>query len=847
MTSPISRFVLPLAAALWTVLAATASSQPQVTKRALMESVNALPAAVLAVPHTVVRTTSATQAEAEALFAASDAAVYLPDKGVILSLVSGDVASPWSAAFERADAHFKGGPTLKAGTTSLVARTQSLGESTLAEFAAHIETTIAEARLEPGANYLVKFPSVKERPVAEGRFQAKVNSLPVKALDTNYYLLQDFEGDVWSYWSRGDNTGGQYRWAVTNCTAHSGYYSANPVRGGTQGAYLGCSANYPPSVETWMYSQLCQTIPADWYAWGSVYITGTIGTGADDYLAFYASDQSGQHLYGYSFYGTWQGWFKIAANLRQWYVLGDLGQYACNTFYIDFSSSANTPAGAGPYVDDIEFDVGPTATTTGQSQAFANPAVGQAPLTVSFTGVTDLTSGTFHWDFGDGSTSTAMAPVHIYTTPGTYVAEFRAAYGGVVGFADITVTVQPAPACSYGLSATSQSFAAGGGTGTVNVITGATCSWTASSNASSWLHVTRGASGTGNGTVGFAVDANTGSSRSASLTIAGQTFTVTQAALTCSYSLTPTSVNFLATGGTGIFTVTSPTGCQWGAASQAAWISITAGSSGTGSGTISYSVQANTGNARTGTITVAGQTLTINQSAGGSAYTYSYWVPVASHANGLNQSRWRSDLGLLNTGSVTANVQLKFFGGNSVSTTTYVAPQAQSILVDIVGQMNASGSGPIEVLSDQPLKVTARSYNQVASDASCYGNGTQGQNYPVVATSDGLGAGQVAYLAGLTENPSYRCNIGLANTGTAGATVLVELFDGAGSNLASYTVPLAAGQWVQATQPFMNVGRQTAMDRGYAKITVQSGSGVFAVASVIDNITTDPTTVVMQR
>jgi hypothetical protein len=37
------------------------------------------------------------------------------------------------------------------------------------------------------------------------------------------------------------------------------------------------------------------------------------------------------------------------------------------------------------------------------------------------------------------------------------------------------------------------------------------------------------------------------------------------------------------------------------------------------------------------------------------------------------------------------------------------------------------------------------------------------------------------------------------------------------------------------------------MDRGYAKITVQSGSGVFAFASVIDNITNDPTTVTMQR
>ncbi len=228
---------------------------------------------------------------------------------------------------------------------------------------------------------------------------------------------------------------------------------------------------------------------------------------------------------------------------------------------------------------------------------------------------------------------------------------------------------------------------------------------------------------------------------------------------------------------------------------------------------------------------------------------FAVWVPVASHNPGLYQSQWRSDLGLLNTGSVTANMQLSFYGSVGVVTNTvYVPAGTQSILTDVVGQLGGSGSGAIQVLSDQPLKVTARSYNQVSATADCYSNGTQGQNYPVVAVSDGLGAGQSAYLAGLTENASYRCNIGLVNTGTGSATVLVELFNGAGTKLTDYTVsPLAAGQWVQETQPFKNRAGQTAMDRGYAKITVQSGSGVFGFASVIDNITNDPTTVAMQR
>jgi hypothetical protein len=60
-------------------------------------------------------------------------------------------------------------------------------------------------------------------------------------------------------------------------------------------------------------------------------------------------------------------------------------------------------------------------------------------------------------------------------------------------------------------------------------------------------------------------------------------------------------------------------------------------------------------------------------------------------------------------------------------------------------------------------------------------------------------------------------------------------------------VSLASGEWKQETQPFKNKAGQTAMDRGYAKVTVTSGTGVVAFASVVDNITNDPTTITMQR
>jgi Zn-dependent metalloprotease len=83
--------------------------------------------------------------------------------------------------------------------------------------------------------------------------------------------------------------------------------------------------------------------------------------------------------------------------------------------------------------------------------------------------------------------------------------------------------------CTFSISPTSASQPAGGGTGSVTVTAGAGCAWTASSNAS-FITITSGASGSGNGTVNYSVASNAGtSSRTGTLTIAGLTFTVTQA------------------------------------------------------------------------------------------------------------------------------------------------------------------------------------------------------------------------------------------------------------------------------------------------------------------------------
>jgi hypothetical protein len=85
--------------------------------------------------------------------------------------------------------------------------------------------------------------------------------------------------------------------------------------------------------------------------------------------------------------------------------------------------------------------------------------------------------------------------------------------------------------CTYSLSSYSVSVPSTSGDGSVNVIASASsgCSnWSAVSTAS-WLHVTSGSSGTGSSTVNYSYDVNPGSSsRPGTITIAGNTFKVTQ-------------------------------------------------------------------------------------------------------------------------------------------------------------------------------------------------------------------------------------------------------------------------------------------------------------------------------
>ncbi len=99
------------------------------------------------------------------------------------------------------------------------------------------------------------------------------------------------------------------------------------------------------------------------------------------------------------------------------------------------------------------------------------------------------------------------------------------------------VRIYTCAACTFSLPATMAFVGAGGGSGTAALTTQEGCTWTATSSAA-WLKVTPGLPGSGK--AGYTAEANpTGSPRSATLTLGGQTFTVYQGGATDFYTVTP--------------------------------------------------------------------------------------------------------------------------------------------------------------------------------------------------------------------------------------------------------------------------------------------------------------------
>lgn len=93
--------------------------------------------------------------------------------------------------------------------------------------------------------------------------------------------------------------------------------------------------------------------------------------------------------------------------------------------------------------------------------------------------------------------------------------------------------------------------------------------------------------------------------------------TITAGGSSCTYSVSASSLQFAGNNGLGTLTVNTQSGCTWTVVSNSNWLTVTSGVNGSGTGGATFSVAPNTGAARSGSFSVAGQTITINQAGSG--------------------------------------------------------------------------------------------------------------------------------------------------------------------------------------------------------------------------------------
>ncbi len=227
-----------------------------------------------------------------------------------------------------------------------------------------------------------------------------------------------------------------------------------------------------------------------------------------------------------------------------------------------------------------------------------------------------------------------------------------------------------------------------------------------------------------------------------------------------------------------------------------------------------------------------------------SALSGSIWVAAAAHAEGLNDTAWRTDLELGNPGSsaVACTVELMRADRDNSAPQSFstTVPAGGSVrVVDALSSMfGYSGSGALRVTpASGTLRVSSRTYNQLTDS-------TYGQYIPAAGETAAFGRNEAALLVQLAFSPvrsrGFRTNIGLASA--AGVTTRVELrlYLGDGTLLDTREVQLAPYAWHQETDVFAGL-LTNEVRSAYAVVTPTSADAlVFAYASVVDNRSGDP-------
>lgn len=225
----------------------------------------------------------------------------------------------------------------------------------------------------------------------------------------------------------------------------------------------------------------------------------------------------------------------------------------------------------------------------------------------------------------------------------------------------------------------------------------------------------------------------------------------------CTYSLNATSVAPPASGGSFSSTISTVSGCPWTASSGANWITFSGATSGSGNGSVNYTVQANSAtSSRSSSLTIAGVTVTVTQagapaatlsptsasystSGGKGSFTVttpgnaswtatsnSTWIAITSGGSSAGGNKTVNYSVAANTGA-TARTGTITVSGVAFTITESGLTCTYSVSVGAITGVSGGFNGSISVFSPAGCSWTASSnvsWLSVTSGSSGAGNGT---------------------------------------------------------------------------------------------------------------------------
>jgi len=332
---------------------------------------------------------------------------------------------------------------------------------------------------------------------------------------------------------------------------------------------------------------------------------------------------------------------------------------------------------------------------------------------------------------------------------------------GSVTIAGQVVRVDQGTGCTYSLGATSLEFGPPGGRGEIPVSTAPGCTWTAQASAP-WITILGNPTSSGPGVLGFRVDATLGPPRNGTITIANLNVSITQGS-GCAYTVTPSSVNAGSAATTGSIQVSAPPGCGWSATSSTSWVTISGASGGNGDGQVQFSVAANTGPARSGTLTIANQNVTVSQAsgctftfnppsvnAGAASTTGSIQVGAAAACtwSATSGSTWVTITGG-SSGSGDGQVQFAIAANSGPARTTSISIGGQSVSVAQASGCTYSVSPGSQDIGPAGGSASA----SIATGVGCPWTASSNADWLSITTTSGTGPAQVPFSASANPGP----------------------------------------------------------------------------------------------